>query len=361
MKKPTLFLYCSGIDEVLSGSTKVAGIQVQMSFWAATFVEHGWDVYSFSDKKKHSINGICFLLQKISWLDRHGLSIIKVPIEAYRVLRKTKADVVFVRGGQRNLYAIRRVCGLLNAKLVFLGASDRDFEPGKELILGANINLKLYRKALQETQYIITQNQFQSDSLYKYYCKKSIIIPNIWPMADIVQCKEKKYVAVWVANLRRLKRAEWFLDLVEHLPQYQFAIVGGASERDYYDKIETQASSISNLDFLGPQSLNAVNAILSNSKLLVCTSEFEGFPNTFLQAWSQFVPVISTVNPSGAITEYGLGKVIENENELLIATEELLTSAGLYEQCQENIKTYFLAHHNADIAYQRIMELIEFK
>lgn len=359
MKQPTIFLYCFGIDDVIMGSPNVAGIQVQMSFWAKTFVRNGWNVYSFSSHKSQTLEGIHFLRKKSSWLARHGMSIIEEPLDAIRFIRKSKSDMVFVRGGRRDLFAINNACRLLRSKLVFLGASDRDFEPGKELILGTGINLKLYHKALKAICYYITQNQYQADNLLRYYGRESIIIPNIWQMAEVENDNERTYAAVWVANLRRLKRAEWFINLAKQLPQYRFAIAGGVNEQDYYNIIKAETANVSNLDFLGPQSLNAVNELLSKSKLLVCSSEFEGFPNTFLQAWAYGVPVISTVNPSGFITEFGLGKVVSDENELFNATTELMNDNELYEQCRQNIKSYFLAHHDAETAYKKIMELIQ--
>lgn len=357
MKKPVVFLYYTGVDDVLLGSNNVTGIQVQMSFWAKAFVAHGWEVYSLTNHESHSVEQIKFIQKKESWLDRHGLSILCEPFEAFKFFKKTHSDVVLVRGARRVLYAIRKASALVGAKVVFMGASDRDFEPGKELILGSGINLKLYHKAIRDISCFVTQNQQQADNLLKYYGKQSIIIPNIWISSTTGEEKKTGYAALWVANLRRLKRAEWFIGLAKKLPQYRFAIVGGVNEQDYYDTIESQTSAIPNLDFLGPLSLNDVNTLLSKSKLLVCTSEFEGFPNTFLQAWSESVPVISTVNPSGVITKFGLGKVVDNESDLLKATKEFLTSDDLFEQCQQNIKAYFLVHHDVDKAYQKIMEL----
>lgn len=361
MKASVVFLYYTGIDDVLMGKNNVTGIQVQMSFWAKVFVAHGWKVYSFTDYESHSVDGIEFIQKKESWLDRHGLSILYEPVEAFRVFKKTHSDVVLVRGARRVLYAIKKAGDLVGAKTVFMGASDRDFEPGKELILGSSLNLKLYHKAIRSISCFVTQNQLQADNLLKYYGKQSIIIPNIWISQATKENKETAYAALWVANLRRLKRAEWFMGLAQRLPQYRFAIVGGVNEQDYYDTIESQVSAIPNLDFLGPQSLNDVNALLSNSKLLVCTSEFEGFPNTFLQAWAYEVPVVSTVNPNGCITEFGLGRMVENETQLLEAVNELLTSDDTYNQCQRNIKAYFMAHHDAETAYCKMMKLINMK
>lgn len=359
MKQKHVLLYCFGIDEVLQGSSNVAGIQVQMSFWARTFVKHGWKVYSFSHLHGGIIEGIEFVHKTGTWLSRRGLSILQELVDAIKIIKQTKADLVFVRGGRRSLLAIERACRLLKAKLVFLGASDRDFELGNELILGAGINKKLYHKALHNINHFITQNQFQSDKLLKYYGKHSIIIPNVWAISTTGGVTEKKYAAIWVANLRRLKRAEWFIDLAKQLPRYRFAIVGGVNEQDYYDAMREEATMIDNLDFLGAQPLNTVNELLNQSRLLVCTSEFEGFPNTFLQAWAYNVPVISTVNPSGCITEFGLGAEIANEQELLQSVNKLLDSPEKYAECQKSIGDYFKAHHDADTAYQKVLALIK--
>ncbi len=358
MEQKSILLYCFGIDDVLQGSPNVAGIQVQMSFWARTFVKQGWRVYSFSNKQYGIIEGVEFIHKTGSWLGRHGLSIIQEPFDAIKNIKQTKANLVFVRGARRDLFAIERTCKLSKVKLIFLGASDRDFEQGNELILGAGINKKLYHKALHSINHFITQNQYQSDNLNKYYGKQSMIIPNIWAIDDNTQQKGQKYAAVWVANLRRLKRAEWFINLAKKLPQFRFAIAGGVNEQDYYDAMREEAEKVDNLDFLGPLPLVGVNELLSTSKLLVCTSEFEGFPNTFLQAWAYNVPVVSTVNPSGYITEFGLGKIIEDEQQLLFAVREILDSDELYDQCQQNIKNYFTEHHDADRAYQKVMKLI---
>lgn len=358
MNQHTILLYCFGIDDILDGSSKVAGIQVQMSFWAKTFVKNGWKVFSFSDKPNRIVEGINFIHQKSSWLGRHGLSIIEEPFKALRFLRQTKADVVFVRGARRDLYAIRKICNLCNSQLVFLGASDRDFEPGQELILGSGINVKLYRKALKKNDYYITQNKCQSDNLFKYYGKKSVIIPNIWSKSKSNYSDTKKYAAIWVANLRRLKRAEWFVRLAKELSQYDFAILGGANEKDYYDQIKKETEGLKNLDFLGAQPLEKVSELISQSKILVCTSEFEGFPNTFLQAWAYNIPIVSTVNPSEVITEYNLGNVVQNESELLSSVISLLTSDELYKGYQQNIENYFTINHDADRAYTKITGML---
>ena len=155
--------------------------------------------------------------------------------------------------------------------------------------------------------------------------------------------------------MRPLKRAEWFLDLARQLPQYSFAIAGGVADRNYYNKIEKEAKDVKNLSFLGALSFNETNDLLKQSKLLVCTSEFEGFPNTFLQAWAQSVPVVSTVNPSGIVSKYRLGVVVSDPTGLLEQTSKILEDHALYAEFQQSIDAYFVESHDATNAYNKLM------
>jgi len=93
----------------------------------------------------------------------------------------------------------------------------------------------------------------------------------------------------------------------------------------------------------------------------VCTSEYEGFPNTFLQAWSNNVPVISTVDPSDVIKEYKLGLVVNTEAELLAATNTLLSDNSLYDEIQKNIKQYFELNYDSQTQYEKAISYIDCK
>lgn len=356
MKAKSVFLFCSGIDDILSGSPKVAGIQVQMSFWARTFAKHGWRVYSFSENKQTTpVEGICFVeKKKKTWLSKMHLDIVQEWLDCWHCVKVTPGIVVF-RGASRYLFFLSRLCRRRNIPLLLFSASDTDFVPGKEIVGGSSTNRKLYQKAIGSISWFITQNELQQNALKNNYGKESLIIPNIWIPFES-QVVEKKYDAVWIANFRPLKRAEWFVELAKSMPQYRFAFVGGVNVRDYYNKIEQQASEVNNLSFLGAQPFDKVNAILSESRLLVCTSEFEGFPNTFLQAWSQSIPVVSTVNPSDLVSKYHLGTIVGDQESLKEQTTALLSDEGLYEECVNSIKAYFLENHSADKAFGKLCD-----
>lgn len=357
--KGSILLYCSGIGDVLSGSSKVAGIQVQMSFWARTFVKQGWKVYTFTDKQKRDIDGIHFIkTYKSKLLYRLHLQLVQDLMNCIRCI-KLHPDIVICRGASRSLFLLSKLCRRNHIQLVMFGASDSDFVPGKEIVGGSSLNRKQYQKSLNQIKYFVTQNNEQQAALLKYYGKNSIVLSNIWLKDEAEeQVSKKTYDAIWISNLRPLKRAEWFITLAKEFPQYEFAIVGGSLKIEYYNQIEQSASDVRNLSFLGPKSFTEVNRLLSQSRILVCTSEFEGFPNTFLQAWAHSVPVISTVNPSGIITEYSLGHCVNDVSELKTKFIEMVNNDVEYKRLRSNVVKYFSEAHSADWAYSKLIQYL---
>ena len=351
MKHNKVIIWSKSISDLIDG--KAYGIGVQLFFWAQTFVRHDWQVTTFTHHKGFSQDGIFF--KKIT---RWGkFEIVHEWLSVFWRLLTIRPNLIFYRGADRAIFPIAIVSRWFGIKFVFLGASDSDFTPGRELVAGSPTNRRMFQKAIGRIQYIVTQNKAQHDDLFQNYGKESLVLPNIWLVKSDVSL-EKQYDAVWVANLRPLKRAEWFVRLAKSLPQFRFAIIGGVSSKEYYNQIKEEASEIGNLSFLGAKTFEEVNSLIAESRLLVCTSEFEGFPNTFLQAWAHSVPVVSTVNPNSCITKFDLGRVVYNESELLKATEEILSSEELLEKYEKNINAYFMSHHDANVGYQKILEQI---
>lgn len=355
-----VFVWCSDIDNFFRNEGFVAGIQVQMSFWAKTFVAHGWDVYSFSSKGQYeTIEGVHFISQKQPGFFRKlHISFLGELLSIWRGIIITRPDVVLIRGAQRDVYLLSIICKLRRIKLVFMGASDVNFIKERDRIEGPKINTLLYRRSIKKTNYIVSQNTLQADSVKKYYNKETLIIPNIWVIDSSITSEKLKYDAIWVSNLSPVKQADWFLRLAKRLPEYRFALVGGPRNKKCYDDIKDGAERISNLDFLGQRSFIETTKLISLSRILTCTSEHEGFPNTFLQAWAMGIPVISTVDPNEVITQNGLGIFVENEEELYQSVKRLMENNSEYMQCIKNVKDYFEKNHSADTAYKRLIEYL---
>ena len=71
--------------------------------------------------------------------------------------------------------------------------------------------------------------------------------------------------------------------------------------------------------------MNDVGRFFEEAKLFVNTSTYEGFPNTFVQAAMQAVPILSwSVDPDGVLARHGIGVCAGESFERLVAQAEQL-------------------------------------
>ena len=357
-KRSTVLFWTNSISDMLDGY--VYGIGVQLYFWAQAFAHHKWQVATFTYHQSFTQDGIHF--KHISLWGR--FEILHEWLSAIWNLIIQRPRLVVFRGAARTVFPLAVVSKLFGVRLLLFSASDSDFEIGKELIAGGAYNRKLWQKSVCKIPLVVVQNQYQKNMLQQNYGKEGLLLFNIWGLtdhfkinvSDIIPCTD----VVWVANFRRLKRAEWVINAARTMSDYKFTLIGGPSkDHSYYDEIEQAANTLPNLLFLGKKSFAETNAIISHSKIVCCTSVFEGFPNTFLQAWSNGIPVISTVNPSNLIITYRLGVLVDSEVEFQKQIQALMQNASIYGEMRQNIRAYFTANHAADTNYKKLMGYID--
>ena len=125
---------------------------------------------------------------------------------------------------------------------------------------------------------------------------------------------------LWIGRIDRVKRPDRFLDVVEACPDLEFDLVGPAGGDPYAREISERAACYPNLRVHGGVPRDDVPMYYRKAACLCSTSDVEGFPNTFLEAWSYGIPVVSTIDPDDLILEKGLGSVARNVPELVAAT-----------------------------------------
>lgn len=94
--------------------------------------------------------------------------------------------------------------------------------------------------------------------------------------------------------MAEVKQTELFAKLAEAIPEARFQMIGGSSgNHDLYDIMKKCSKRISNFEYLDVIPFHKINEYFSKASILVNTSMFESFPNTFIQAWMNYVPVVS--------------------------------------------------------------------
>ncbi|MGE0090588.1 MAG: glycosyltransferase family 4 protein [Bacteroidales bacterium] len=357
MKKNSILIYTNTIDNLITGSENIAGVEVFMHSWASVFIQNNWSVYSFTlnnSNRNKVLDNIFF----IKWLNIPYFNILFTPLFLFYVLLRIKPDIIFSHCASRDLFFISFLCRLMRIKNINFLASDTDVEIDKELIK-SGLDRRMFRIGLSKTFFIVAQNEKQKKLLKQNYNRDSLIIPTIRNnhLNNLKQKSLLRNKILWVANFRSLKRPEWFIQLAKQNPLFEFVMVGGPIETELFETCRQNAEKIPNLQFMGALNWQQVNFEFNKANLLVCTSVIEGFPNTFIQAWDNNLPIISTFDPSNVISKNKLGFVVDTFEQLSSALVEIMSDKELYNLFQKNIKMYFEKEHNGQQYYNDIVKI----
>jgi glycosyltransferase involved in cell wall biosynthesis len=166
---------------------------------------------------------------------------------------------------------------------------------------------------------------------------------------------------LWIGGVIDYKQPLAYLELAQRVPDAQFRMV--ATERPGWerlaDEVHERARSLPNVCLLAPRPRVALLALYAKAIAVVNTSAFEGFPNTFLEAWSCGVPALSLgVDPDGVIGEHGLGAVAGG------SLDQLARLVNLYWARRGTLaegaaaRDYVRRHHDPAVVGDTWMELI---
>jgi glycosyltransferase involved in cell wall biosynthesis len=213
----------------------------------------------------------------------------------------------------------------------------------------------LYRYGLNTADLVIVQTELQRNMLQENFQRASLVLPmpcETLPKAiDNGNVPANPGAVVWIGRLAPVKRPEAVVDIAKRCAQFRFDVVGpkvGTSE--YASTVLEKFESCDNASLLGSANFSSVRRYYEQSALLLCTSEYEGFPNTFLEAWSCGCPVVSTVDPDGVITRHRLGKYSPDLDRIPDLIREVAANRDEYAtRCLE----YFSRHHEKDLAMRR--------
>ncbi|OGP63586.1 MAG: group 1 glycosyl transferase, partial [Deltaproteobacteria bacterium RBG_13_47_9] len=172
-----------------------------------------------------------------------------------------------------------------------------------------------YRYGLKHADKIIVQTKKQKDMLRVNFGLDSVVIPmpcsgpSEEDYAGLEQQLNSSARVLWIGRICEVKRPDRLLELAKMCPDVHFDFVGPADDSEFANNICRQVKTIPNVTYHGPAAREKVSYFYQKARILCCTSDFEGFPNTFLEAWSYGLPIVSTVDPDNIIAEKGLGKI----------------------------------------------------
>ena len=156
-----------------------------------------------------------------------------------------------------------------------------------------------------------------------------------------------------------MKRFEWLLKVAQVCPAIDFDVVGvdGAIDTCLLGQGSVTEKPV-NIRMHGYVPPVRIPYMYRSAMLLCCTSAFEGFPNTFLEAWSHGLPVVSTFDPDGIIAERELGIVADDVAGLARGIRRLQESHDLWHRMSENSQKYVREVHSPDVVLPQFEEVL---
>jgi glycosyltransferase involved in cell wall biosynthesis len=282
-------------------------------------------------------------------------------LKIWKVLKSIRPEFIYQRCGSALTGIAAIYARLNNCQLVYHIAHDRDVhvKPLSMFIRRPWLipEYKLMQYGIKHANTIIAQTQFQAEQLLKEYKRTALIIPNGHPVPDDCVKTDNPVTIVWIANWKPFKQPEIFVKLAEKIgnnENVRFVMLGRSDE---YDELAEKAKN-NNIQVMGEVSNEEVNDFLSQSHILINTSQQEGFSNTFIQAWMRRVPVISLqVNPDNVFQNEQLGYCSGNFTQLVEDTKKLIDNHELRTRMGLMAREHAIKHHSLQ-NMNKILDLI---
>ncbi len=265
----------------------------------------------------------------------------------WRAMKASDSDVYYVRCAGYLTGVVALFCKIYNKKSIYAAGHDSDFIPGKFLISNQR-DKWLHKVGIGLVTRIVVQSKQQQKLLQKYFNRSSHVIRNFTIYDSKKIAVESRQIVLWVSTIREWKRPWLFLELAKANPDKQFVMIGGPDHSNHclFREIEARADEITNLTFKGFQPIKITESYFDQCKVFVNTSVYEGFPNTFIQAWRRGIPVLSFFDPDNVIKDNQLGQVVTSKAELCSAIDSVFTVGSKY---SDKIITYFKDNHSRSI------------
>lgn len=212
-----------------------------------------------------------------------------------------------------------------------------------------------YRYALRHADVVIAQTRTQQRMLAKHFGIDAAVVPSCAadpgppPTSTNGHTPLDEKRILWVGRFTRQKRIDRLVLLAARCPEWSFDVVGGT--RTPAPEIAPhlrRLESLPNVTLHGFVPYPEMNRFYRRAALLLSTSEWEGFPNVFLEAWSRGVPVASMIDPDDVVADHGLGVVASGVSDLSPAIGAMLSSVETWRSCSKKARRFFLERHTVE-------------
>ncbi|MCP4322573.1 MAG: methyltransferase domain-containing protein [Psychromonas sp.] len=342
-------------------SGHIGGVERQTALLSGWLAKNGHDVtvitWDEGGDKVESINDIKIIkLCKVS----DGLPFLRFFAPRWssllKALQNADADIYYHNCAEYITGQVAMWCKFNNKPFIYSVASMADCEaPFTKLTTKRDQWLFLY--GLKNASKIICQTNQQKQLLNDNYHLNAKMLPMPGTPPDGKADPKHQFSlkkVIWVGRIQTVKRIEWLIDIAEKLPDINFEVIGPTNHNhSYMTHILPRANRLTNVTFLGKISRQNIPEIYKNASVLLNTSIYEGFPNTYLEAWSYGVPTISTIDPDNLINSLNLGLASDKQDDLVVAIKDILNNQQKWQLYSSNCLAQYQENYTFDASQKK--------
>jgi hypothetical protein len=263
----------------------------------------------------------------------------------FSVIREERSDWVFLLGWTAWMAAVVAMRGVLGYHAGFICGLDSELTGDFRRENPVRGGLFEWGVARCDLRYAMTERQRELFAKRGWSCAmyRNLILPRAFPNAG-----RKEVDFLWVSRCQQVKRPHLFLDLVEALPEFSFEMVCPREDVGLWESVAARAAGLGNLRFVEKVPYHEIQGRYDAARVFVNTSEWEGWPNSFIQAGLGRTALLSLdVNPDGIFERFGLGRFAGGDFEKLKAEARgMISDAAGLARMQEGCARFVAEMHD---------------
>jgi glycosyltransferase involved in cell wall biosynthesis len=265
-------------------------------------------------------------------------------IKVWRALRRADAQMYMVKTISPGMFLLALYCRL--KKTPFLYRTSNTNSCDGTYLKQHPVQGRIYKWALRTATYVFVQNRMDKGNLEDTTGVCATVIRNAQPLPKLFE--QERDTTLWVGRSAPIKRPKLFIDLAEKIPDEKFVMICQRATGDKnYEHLLARAKEVCNLEFIERVGFDEIHGYFQRAKVLVNTSEAEGFPNTFIHACQHATPILSlNVNPDGFLEQYNCGICCDDRFECLVDSLNSILAENRYVELGKNARRYVEQNHD---------------
>ena len=262
----------------------------------------------------------------------------------WRAMRLADADVYMLKTASPGVPLAAAFCRLHHKAFVYRTAHQYECDGTylkEHFFLG-----RAFAASLRRAAAIFAQNCEHQKMLHETIGVDSVVIPNGHRLPAVGHLEREGIL--WVGRSADFKQPDKFIDLAGKFPAEKFIMVCSQAAGDKnYDRLCRHVENISNIEFHQRVRFDEIDGFFQRARVLVNTSDAEGFANTFIQACKCATAILSlNVNPDGFLDKYSCGICCDGNTERLAESLRFMLEKNRYVELGGNGRKYAEEHHD---------------